>query len=64
MLSLDHGELIHRQPVIRLHISEVHQTHPIPRDRSIGALILHRHPVAQMMVKGAIVPDQGGGLVP
>ena len=63
MLPLDHGELIHRQPVIRLHVGEIQQTHPIPRDRAISPAILYGHPVTQMMVKGAIVSDQRGGLV-
>ena len=54
VLPLDHRELVHRQPVVRAHVAEIHQPHMIARDAAVGARILHRHAVAQHPVKGAV----------
>ena len=54
VLPLDHRELVHRQPVVRPHVAEIHQPHMIARDAAIGPRIFHRHAIAQHPVKGAV----------
>jgi len=53
-VTLDHCELVHRQPVVRPHLTEIHQPHMIARDAAIGPGILDRHTIAQHPVKGAV----------
>ncbi len=55
MLAFDHRELVHRQPVVRLGIVEIDQPRMIARDAAIGALVFHRHAIAQHGVKVRLV---------
>ena len=58
VLALDDGELVHRQPVVRVGIVEIDQPDVIARDASIVAAIFDRHAIAQHAMKCAIVPDE------
>lgn len=47
MLTLNHGELIHRPPVVIPGIIEIDQTDMIARNATILALVLHSNAVAK-----------------
>ena len=58
VLAFNDGELVHRQPVVRVGIIEVDQPDVIARDASIIAAILDRNTVAQHAMKRAIVGNE------
>ena len=56
--GFDDGELIHREPVVRERVVEIHQSHLVALDRAVGPGILHVHAIAQHLVKGAVRPGE------
>ena len=58
VLAFNDGELVHRQPVVRVGIIEVDQPDVIARDASVITAILDRNTVAQHAMKRAIVADE------
>ncbi len=56
-LTLDHRELIHHQPIVRVGIVPVHQPHEIGLV-PVTVPVFHRHAVHEQLVKRAIVCNQ------
>ncbi len=54
VLALNDPELVHHQPVVRGHLSKIHQPGMIAGDAAIGARIFHGNAVPQQAVKGAV----------
>ena len=62
MAVLDHRELVHRQPVVSVHIVEVDQSGDISADAPILTGDLDRHSLDQIAVQAAVLLNERGGL--
>ena len=59
MLTLGHGELVDREPVVVRGNVEVDHARLRPSDRAVRPAVLHRHAVHQHSMHGAVAFDQG-----
>ena len=62
MAVLDHRVLVHRQPVVGVHIVEVDQPGDISADAPVLAGDLDRHALDQIPMEPAVLLDEQGGL--
>ena len=62
MAVLDHRVLVHREPVVGVHIVEVDQPGHISADTPVLAGDLNRYSFDQVAVQAAVLLDEGGGL--
>ncbi len=60
VLTFDHRELVHCQPVVGAGVAEIDQPGVVTGDTAIGAAIFHLDAITQHLVKAAVGRDQRG----